>query len=424
MAETNERAEPLRPWMETLQSTPEGQAPLPEDDRPFVERLEPDDLEALTAKARNEFFAAGSVICREGDEGGEIYILQEGRIAVLKEVSSGRPVLLSIRGPGEILGEMSLVGGQPRSASLVAIEKTQALRITADRFRVLMNERPGISWNVLTVLNDRLHEADVARTVILQEEQDLARRLERLTGEAERLAELARVRQETIELVAHDLRTPLTVIDGCMQMLEVSLPEEALASASKVLALAQRSTNRLMSLLEELLAAARQEVGYGSLARHPINLRQILAESLESVRAKADNLEIELVEAVSPALPCPQGDATQLRRVLDNLIENALSYTPEGGQITLAASANEEQVTVSVTDTGPGIPLEYRDVIFERFTRVPGAQGRKQGFGLGLYFCRQVIQAHGGRIWVEPGPQDLGSRFVFTLPLENESNDG
>jgi signal transduction histidine kinase len=424
MAETDERSEALRPLAETLRSPPEDQVPQPEDDRPFVERLEPADLEALTAKGRAEFFASGSVICREGDEGNEIYILQKGRIAVLKEVSSGRPVLLSIRGPGEILGEMSLVGGQRRSASLVAVEETQVLRITADLFRVLMNEHPGISWNVLSVLNDRLHEADVARTVILQEEQDLARRLERLTGEAERLAELARVRQETIELVAHDLRTPLTVIDGCIQMLEVSLPEEALASASKVLALAQRSADRLMTLLEELLAAARQEVTYGSLARHPVNLSQMLTDCLESVQAKADNLEIEMVLAIAPALPSPPGDATQLRRVVDNLIENALSYTPEGGQITLAAIAGEDEVETSVIDTGPGVPLEYRDVIFERFTRVPGAQGRKQGFGLGLYFCRQVIEAHGGRIWVEAGPKDVGSRFVFTLPVEEGGNDG
>jgi len=418
MAETNQPAETSPHWEEEdLQSQPQDDVHPPEDDRPFVERLDPADRAALTAQARTEFFAAGSVICREGDHGDELYILQEGRVAVLKEVSSGRPVLLSIRSPGAILGEMSLVGEQPRSASLVAVEKTRVLCITADRFRVLMDQYPGISWNVLTVLNDRLHEADIARTAILQEEQDLAQRLERLTGEAERLAELARVRQETIELVAHDLRTPLTVIDGCIQMLATSLSEEAMASAGKVLALAQRSADRLMALLEELLAAARQDVTYGSLVRHPVNLSQMLADCLESVRAKAGAVEIELVLALPATLPCPQGDPSQLRRVLDNLIENAISYTPEGGQITLGASASQEQVMVSVTDTGPGVPLEYRDVIFERFTRVPGVQGRKQGFGLGLYFCRQVIEAHGGRIWVEPGPEEAGSRFVFTLPL-------
>jgi signal transduction histidine kinase len=416
MAETNKRSETLPHWEEdSVQSQAEDHFLPPEEDKPFVERLAPSDRAALTAKGRTEFFAAGSVICREGDPGNELYILQEGRVAVLKEVSSGRPVLLSIRGRGEILGEMSLVGEQPRSASLIAVEKTQLLRITADRFRVLMNEYPGISWNVLLVLNDRLHEADIARTVILKEEQDLAQRLERLTSEAERLAELARVRQETIELVAHDLRTPLTVIDGCIQMLELSLSEEALASAGKILSLAQRSASRLMTLLEELLAAARQEVTYASLARQPVNLSQMLADCLESVRAKAKEVELDLVLALPPTLPCPSGDPTQLRRVLDNLIENAISYTPEGGQITLGASATEEQVAVSITDTGPGVPLEYREVIFERFTRVPGVQGRKQGFGLGLYFCRQVIEAHGGQIWVEPGPKEVGSRFVFTL---------
>jgi signal transduction histidine kinase len=89
----------------------------------------------------------------------------------------------------------------------------------------------------------------------------------------------------------------------------------------------------------------------------------------------------------------------------------------------VAAAERGGQVEVSVTDNGPGVPPQHREHVFERFGRVPGLEGRRQGFGLGLYFCRQVVQGHGGRIWVEPGPGDVGSRFVLTLPLEVRSDD-
>jgi signal transduction histidine kinase len=396
----------------TLQATPS-----------FMDRLSEGDRHALRSRARQESYAAGAVICREGAPGDAVYVVQSGQVAVLKETSDGRFTLLANRGPGEILGEMSLVGKQPRSASLVAVERTQVLRIEAADFPRLMNSHPGVSWAVLNALNDRLHAADEARTTIVQEEKDLARRLRRLTNETERLVELARVRQETLELIAHDLRTPVAVIQGCLQMLHAQLPQDALRSTGQVLHLAERSSRRLMSLLDELLAAARQEDPSLSLPRQPVDLARLVRSTLDSVRAMAGQARISLTHSLPPDLPQPLGDTNQLERALINLLDNALTYTPDGGRVVVSAVTGEDEVRVSVTDNGPGVPAEHREQIFERFTRVRGVQGRRRGFGLGLHFCRQVVRAHGGRIWVEPGPGDVGSRFVFTLPLGNGTDD-
>jgi signal transduction histidine kinase len=382
----------------------------------FLNRLEEADRQALLASARVERYPSGEVICRQGDPGDRLYTILHGRVAVLKETSGGRPILLGYRGAGELLGEMSLVGRQNRSASLVAVEDSQMLCIEADRFSALMTKNPSISWAVLSVLNDRLQEADAARTIIVQEEQDLARQVVDLTGQTERLSELARVRQETIELLVHDLRTPVAVIDGCLQMLHSSFSPEEMESVDKILSLAERSTGRLMSLLEDLLGAARQERTLAALVYEPINLPRLLQEAVESAMTAIRDAGLALDLELPPRLPLTLGDRAQLRRVIDNLVENAVSYTPDGGRITVAAKQVEDGIEVSVTDTGPGVPEEHREIIFERFTRVPGVQGRRQGFGLGLYFCRQVIEAHGGDIWVEPGPGQAGSRFVFTLP--------
>ena len=154
-----------------------------------------------------------------------------------------------------------------------------------------------------------------------------------------------------------------------------------------------------------------------SLVRQPLSLALLLQAAADSLRPAAEEAKIDLILDLPTRLEQPQGDKVQIERVMANLLENAVSYTPTSGQVIVKAAALGDEVMVSVTDTGPGIPPEHRKTIFERFTRVPGTSGRRRGFGLGLYFCRQVVEAHGGRIWVEPGPGDVGSRFVFRLPI-------
>ncbi|MDD3826758.1 MAG: ATP-binding protein [Anaerolineae bacterium] len=385
---------------------------------PFLDRIEEEERVALLASAHLDQYPAGTVICHEGDAPDALYIVHSGRVAVLKEVQDGHPVLLGYRGPGEILGEMSLVAQQPRSATLVAMDDTALLHIAAPDFPHLTAAYPGIYRAMLSILSDRLQEADVARTTVVQEERGLAQRLEMVTGEAERLAEMARVHKETLELVVHDLRTPLTVINGCLDMLRHSLPHDTPPAVFQLLEISQRSTQRLTDLSECLLETAKREATKEELGHRPLNIGGLVENAVECSWAMARGSNVDLQIQVPPNLPAPQGDPAQLQRVLDNLLENAISYTPSGGQILIAALPVNGEVQVSVTDTGPGIPSEQRHRIFERFVRLPGARSRRDGLGLGLYFCRQVVQAHGGRIWVEPGPENVGSRFVFTLPVE------
>jgi signal transduction histidine kinase len=386
-----------------------------------MDRLSEADRRVLASRACHEWYAAGAVICQEGEAGDALYIVRRGKVAVLKELSDGYSTLLGYRGEGEILGEMSLVGHQPRFASLVAAEDSDLLRIDAVDFPILMNNYPGISWAILNVLNDRLGAADLARTSILQEEQRLARRVERLTSQAERLARVAQMRQESLAIVAHDLRTPLAVVEGCLQMLQTSLPESDALGTGDILTLAMRSVQKLSTMIEGLMDAVRREDAALSLIREPVDVPQLVEDAVQSALAVAEQSDISLTTDLPPELPQPLADAEKLDRVLTNLLDNAISYTPSEGKVRVAARVVDSTVEVSVTDTGPGVPPDYRESIFERFVRVPGVVGRRKGFGLGLYFCYQVVAAHGGRIWVEPGPGGVGSRFAFTLPLGGDA---
>ncbi len=361
-----------------------------------------------------------TVICREGEAADALYIVQSGRVAILKDVEPGRSVLLGFRGPGEVLGEISLVAQQPRSASVVTVKDTALLRIEAHDFPRLAACYPGINRALLSVLSDRLQQADVARTRVMQQERGLAQRLQSVSDEAERLAEVVRVRREMLELVVHDLRTPVTVLDGCLDMMRLSLAHDTPASVLELLDIAQRSTQRLTDLSEMLLETARGDASSDEPRHRPLDLGGLIeyAAGCSWAMARASNLDLHV--QVPAGLPQPQGDVSQLRRVLDNLLENAIAYTPSGGHILVGALCADGEIQVSITDTGPGVPAEHRQAIFDRSVRLPGAVAKRQGMGLGLYFCRNVVQAHGGRIWVEPGPGEVGSRFVFTLPLNRE----
>ena len=116
-------------------------------------------------------------------------------------------------------------------------------------------------------------------------------------------------------------------------------------------------------------------------------------------------------------LPSVLADPNQIRRVLTNLVDNAIKYSPKGGALTVTAVRQNNMVEVSVTDAGPGVAPEERERIFDRFTQAETGGIRPRGFGLGLSYCKLAVEAHNGRIWVEPGPDGVGSRFAFTLPI-------
>jgi signal transduction histidine kinase len=190
-----------------------------------------------------------------------------------------------------------------------------------------------------------------------------------------------------------------------------------LATNRDLLDLANSSCTRMQRLVDSLLDVSRLETGETTLSIAPVDLYVLLHEAVNREQLPVRTGRVSLHVAIPDDLPIVTGDAEKLDRVIANLIDNAIKYTPQGGQITIAARVDNSWLEVSVTDAGPGIPPDQRQRIFERFAQVTGEQPRRRGFGLGLAFCRLAVEAHGGQIWVEPGPEGVGSAFKFTLPL-------
>jgi signal transduction histidine kinase len=188
---------------------------------------------------------------------------------------------------------------------------------------------------------------------------------------------------------------------------------------------AQRSANRVLTLTEALLDIARLQSGRVEIDYQSIDLPTMISELMIEYTALANDENVIIRNEIPKTLPPLQADPDKLIRVITNLVDNAIKFTPEGGHVTISADSNQNFVQVKIIDSGPGVPIDYRNKIFERFVQVPGRRGRRRGTGLGLAFCRLTVEAHGGKIWVDANPEG-GSIFTFTVPIftpEKESQN-
>ena len=230
---------------------------------------------------------------------------------------------------------------------------------------------------------------------------------------SERLA-LEELRNDLMSMIIHDLRSPLGNILSSLDLMNGALQAGDEALVVSLHSIALRAATRLSRLVDSLLDLRRLESGEVQLNRALANLDAVLSEALDQVQPMAAAKGLRLRRAEMPPLPVLPMDVELVRRVVVNLLDNAVKYTPPGGDITLSGAAGPQQVTLSVRDTGPGVPAEDQHRIFDKFARVQRTATPK-GLGLGLAFCKLAVEAHGGRIWVESGPNG-GAAFHFTLP--------
>ncbi len=394
-----------------------GEELAPETNNLLLRQLASLDRDLLAEIVTEKHYQQGEVVCHEGEHGEALYLIYSGRAAIVKgEMST--PTVLGQRGPGEIIGEMSILENRPRSASIVALEGLRLLQISRDGFQKLLASVPAMSTKLMESLSARVREASETAAAEAVAGLQVRQTLSGLQQDHDRLLELERVRQETSDLIVHDLRNPLTTISGALDMLELTLPEDVQQTNSQLLHLARSASDRMQRLINALLDVARLESGQAPFHPAPTDLRALLEQIVTRQSLALENGQIGLFADIPIDLPTIVVDAEMIDRVLSNLIDNAVRYTREGGEIVLAAAVEGEQARISVADAGPGIPPEDRERIFARFAQVDKDKRHgRRGFGLGLTFCRLAVERHGGRIWVEEGEGGMGSRFVFTLPL-------
>jgi signal transduction histidine kinase len=383
---------------------------------PFLHLLGASGRDVISKLMTEQRYLPGQILFKEGDMGDSMYIIWSGRAAVVKGDFQA-PTILGYRGAGDIIGEMALLENQPRSASVVALEEVRALRVARQDFEEMLTSNPVLGLSILGILSARLRAADDARKASLRSENQLIRQLSDLQTEKQQLMELEQLREDTIALIVHDLRHPISSLFGAIKLMEMVLPEAVLESNRQLLNIANLNCEHLHLMVDSLLDIARMEAGETQLKLTPINLSQLTAQVIDRTTISTAIENITIHATIPSDLPSIKVDQEKIDRVLSNLINNAIKYTPVGGEITVTAKQQEGEILVSIADPGPGVPPEDRERIFSRFTQGVGEISRVGGFGLGLAFCRLAVETHGGRIWVESGKDGVGSQFNFTLPL-------
>jgi signal transduction histidine kinase len=222
---------------------------------------------------------------------------------------------------------------------------------------------------------------------------------------------LERMKEEFFHAIIHDLRGPVTVIDGMVQVMKkMALGDRE----TRYVELARKASVRLSDLIANILDIAKFESGTMVLSPKLFAAESLLAGVQEINRLPAESKSVA-IEAERTTAGELTADMVLLDRVLMNLIGNALKFTPAGGRITLGAVAAGDDVEFFVKDTGPGIPADKLDAVFEKFKQLDRDAAKRAGYGLGLSICKKIVEAHGGRIWVE-SQEGKGSRFAFRVP--------
>lgn len=381
----------------------------------------PEDIQELIKMHGIEItLQEGEVLFQQDTLSDAVYLVTSGKLVVLNEnTASGATVLLNHILPGQIAGEIGTITGWPRTATLKAERTTTLVKLTAPQFTEVLRKAPVLAKLAMGAAGSYLITADTERVNLGRGYQQMRMRVSTLDKQREQLQELLRLREEMEELLVHDLRNPLNILQTgitLLQPLVKDTPEQQ--TADTILELMTNATYRMQYLIETLLDIAKMEAGQSSLELSEFNLIALLSNLYHEQRPpfQEKNIAFELEVPLEINI---EGDRNVLYRVVVNLVDNALKFTPKGGNVTLTAQEiDAEWVEVIVSDSGPGIPIQERKRIFEKFTQIksPNTASARRGSGLGLTFCKMAVEAHGGVIHAEDGPDGRGVTFHVRLP--------
>ena len=236
--------------------------------------------------------------------------------------------------------------------------------------------------------------------------------------------ELAASREALSQMIVHDLRSPLTSVTTSLSLLQRLVPRDAEFGSivEQTTTMSRRAIRQVLTRVDSLLDISKMQSGEMNLEREQSHIRQIIDNVKIALDPLAEERDVTIKSQVDDSLPLINIDADKIERMILNLVDNAIKYSPSKGEVIIQAHVPEPDfMQIEVVDSGPGIPDDYKTRLFDRYVQIEGRKTVRRGVGLGLTFCKLVTEAHGGDIWVDDNPGGAGSVFKATLPITKMS---
>lgn len=353
--------------------------------------LDPGELQALREIARERSFPAGTRIFSENDPGDGVYIIREGEVEIAHLVGDRAFCIFTKFGPGEIFGEMGVIEDLPRSATTTALKETKVYFIPRAEMTAILKRSPALSFKLLQGISKRLRDFN-------------QRHLSEII-QAERLSALGNFARS----IVHDLKTPLTIIGMATEIM--SSPKTSVDMRNQSYVRVRRQITSITDLVSDILDFTQNKSG-GVATLPAQSYRNFIQSLVSELQAEAEYKTSHLQMENEPAEAGVQFDPQRIRRVILNLLRNAVDMMPETGQVILRFYNVDDEIITEIQDTGPGIAPEIADKLFQTFV----TYGKAHGTGLGLSICKKIVEEHGGRIYARNAP-GRGAIFSFTLPI-------
>jgi signal transduction histidine kinase len=361
-----------------------------------------------------EMVAAGKVntypeeitLCREGELEDIFYILLDGEVKVTKLINEREVRLLKRIQPGGFFGEMAIIHNAPRAATVTTLVPVIVLEIQKETFNIFLKRSSSVALAVVREVSRRLRENDDMAI------EDLRMKAGELATAYQKLAEQEQARTEFLTTIAHELRTPLMAANGYLQIVRSgNLRGESLKLALETI---YRNLQDITALTNNILFLQEMDLIMSNM--QPIDVGILIVNVVEQLRDQAISNKVDLALNVAQKVPAISADSKNLERALTAIVDNAIKFSPDGGEVKVEVGYTYPHVWIKIQDHGVGIDPEIRPYIFDRFFHVEKIGNRLfRGTGLGLSIARAVIQQHGGRLSVESLPGQ-GSTFTIWLP--------
>lgn len=350
-------------------------------------------------------YPSGTLLCAEGAVEHTFYILLEGEVRVTKVINETQDRFLANLKPGGFFGEMALIQDAPRAASVRTTTPVTVLEIYKDHFDDLVQRNSSVSMAMVREVTRRLRENNDLAI------EDLRMKAAELASAYQRLAEEEYARSEFLTVVAHELRTPLTVASGFVDMIRFQNVQGDMLRM--VVDTVSNNLQQIIVLVNNILFLQEMEIILPSFIT--VDVGTVVATMVEKQRAQAEKNNIGMSLSIAPALPKIMADPNSLERAISAILDNAVKFSPNGGEIQVQVGFDRQEVQIKIKDHGVGIPPNALPRIFDRFFHLEEVGGHLfRGVGLGLSIARTVIEFHKGRIEVE---SELGAGSTFSIIL-------